>query len=81
MKTINNGGQSIEKFMDVINGITSRINLLSLNAAIEAARAGDLGRGFAVVADEISHAEHRIPEFTDSIKSNSTRLSDLIREV
>ena len=53
VQEISEAGQSIEKIIDVIDGIAFQTNLLALNAAVEAARAGQHGKGFAVVAEEV----------------------------
>ncbi|MDH0730051.1 methyl-accepting chemotaxis protein [Pseudomonas sichuanensis] len=80
IETLNNKTVNIGQILEVITSISQQTNLLALNAAIEAARAGEAGRGFAVVADEVRNLAHRTQESAQQVQTMIEELQIGARE-
>ncbi|PMZ69113.1 chemotaxis protein, partial [Pseudomonas sp. FW305-70] len=80
IESLNSKTVNIGQILEVITSISQQTNLLALNAAIEAARAGEAGRGFAVVADEVRNLAHRTQESAQQVQTMIEELQVGARE-
>ena len=80
IETLNSNTVNIGQILEVITSISQQTNLLALNAAIEAARAGEAGRGFAVVADEVRNLAHRTQDSAQQVQKMIEELQIGARE-
>ncbi len=80
IEAIESRARAVDGILSEIGGIAKQTNLLALNAAIEAARAGEAGRGFAVVADEVRTLSMRTQQFSEQISKLMVAMSASVRE-